>query len=54
MESHLNKLEIEGKLMLDWFKHNGLCANPQKFHLLLSDKNEDLTIDITDNFNQKL
>ena len=45
----LNNLEIEAKSIVDWFKHNGLCANPKKFHLLLSDKNDDLTIDVNDN-----
>ena len=45
----LNNLEIEAKSMLDWFKHNGFCANPKKIHLLLSDKNDDLAIDVNDN-----
>ena len=41
-------LENESKILLDWFKYNGLSANPDKFHLILSDKNEDLTINISD------
>ena len=34
----LEKLENEAKSLLDWIKNNGLKANPDKFHLILSDK----------------
>ena len=33
-------------MLLDWFKNNGLCANPEKFHLLLSEKECNVSINI--------
>ena len=44
----IGNLENESKILLDWFKNNGLSANPNKFHLILSDKNKDLTINLND------
>ena len=40
----LSNLEQESISLLSWIRNNGLKANPDKFHLLLSDTNEDLMI----------
>ena len=45
----LSKIENESSNLLDWIGFNGLKANPDKFHLLLSDPNKDLSI-IVDGF----
>ena len=36
----ITQLENEATLLLNWITTNGLKANPDKFHLILSDKNE--------------
>ena len=33
----INNLETDSENILWWLKYNGLKANPDKFHLLLSD-----------------
>ena len=48
----LSKLKMESRVMLDWFKFNGFSANPSKFHLIMSDSSEKLSITI-DNFTIK-
>ena len=45
----ISKLEQESVTLLNWIRNNGLKANPDKFHLLLSDTNEEFSIKI-DNF----
>ena len=44
----LSKIKDESTNLLEWIRMNGLKANPDKFHLLLSDKNEELSILIED------
>ena len=55
----LYQLEHESKTLLTWINNNGLKANPDKFHLLLSDQDESLSIcvgnyDIKNSKSQKL
>ena len=38
--SVLQKLDDDVKILLWWFRNNGLKANPDKFHLLLSEDNK--------------
>ena len=45
----ISNLEIESTTLLKWISDNGLRANPDKFHVLLSDKNMELAVKI-DNF----
>ena len=37
----LGKLEEDSSILINWIRYNGLNANPDKFHLLLSDHDED-------------
>ena len=48
----LSQLQNESVILLKWIRNNGLKANPDKFHLLLSDPNEEFSIKI-DNFDLK-
>ena len=48
----ISQLEEESITLLNWIRNNGLKANPDKFHLLLSDPDEELSINI-DNFEIK-
>ena len=52
-------LEADTKNLLSWIKHNGLKANPNKFHLLLSEPDEELSMkvesfNISNTLSQKL
>ena len=40
----IDNLETDVKNLLSWIKYNGLKANPDKFHLLLSDTDETLSM----------
>ena len=42
----INNLEADAKNLLWWIKYNGLKANPDKFHLLLSDTDQSLTMNV--------
>ena len=42
--SVISKLETDASALLNWIGNNGLKANPDKFHLILSEKNQDLSI----------
>jgi ribonuclease P/MRP protein subunit RPP40 len=42
----ISELENESVTLLNWIRNNGLKANPDKFHLLLSDPNEEFSIKI--------
>lgn len=42
----ISNLEKEAVTVLNWIRNNGLMANPDKFHLLLSDPNEELSIKV--------
>ena len=42
----IDSLEVDSKNLLSWIQYNGLKANPDKFHLLLSDIDENLRMDV--------
>ena len=42
----LEKLDTDCKIILEWAKNNGLKANPSKFHLILSDSSNNLSLNI--------
>ena len=42
--SILQQLDKDSETLLGWIRNNGLKANPDKFHLLLSDNDEDYFI----------
>ena len=42
----INNLEADSENILWWLKYNGLKANPDKFHLLLSETDESLSIKV--------
>ena len=42
----ISNLEEDAKKLLTWIKYNGLSANPDKFHLILSDPNENLSMKV--------
>ena len=46
ISSVLQRLTSESKLLLDWIKNNQLKANPDKFHLILSEKDESISINV--------
>ena len=46
----ITDLQNEGTIILNWLKNNGLKANPDKFHLLLSDPNETYSVNV-ENYN---
>ena len=55
----IDNLEVESKNLLSWIQYNGLKANPDKFHLLLSEKDKSLTMkvggfDIENSLTEKL
>ena len=57
--SIISQLETDASALLKWISNNGLKANADKFHLLLSEKNQDLTIrvdtfDIKNSSSEKL
>ena len=41
IESVINQLQNDSKTLLIWFDNNRLKANPDKFHLILSDHNKE-------------
>ena len=46
IESVMNRLESDTTTLLNWVSDNSLKANPDKFHLLLSSKNHNLSIKV--------
>ena len=42
--SVVSQLESESKILLNWIRNNGLKANPDKFHLILSDTNQEYSV----------
>ena len=44
--SVIDNLEEDSKILLNWIKYNGLKANPDKFHLLLSEPDNSLSMKI--------
>ena len=48
--SVISQLECEAVIILNWIRNNGLKANPDKFHLILSDSSQDYSVKM-DKFN---
>ena len=46
IQSVISNLENDSILLLNWIRDNGLKANADKFHLILSDKNPDYSITV--------
>ena len=46
--SVISQLESDAETLLKWIRNNGLKANPDKFHLLLSDANSEHSIMVDD------
>ena len=46
IESVTSKLVTDSEELLNWVTNNGLKANPDKFHMILSVKNNDITINV--------
>ena len=42
----ISNLEADAKNLLSWIKYNGLKANPDKFHLLLSDTDQNISLKV--------
>ena len=42
----IDNLEADAKNLLSWIRYNGLKANPDKFHLLLSEVDESLSVNV--------
>ena len=42
----ISQLEDDAVTLLNWTRNNGLKANPDKFHLLLSDTNQEYSVNI--------
>ena len=53
--SVISLLDNECIILLNWMRNNGLKANPNKFHLILSDTDEHLNVEVDRNkiFNSK-
>ena len=45
----IDNLEADAKNLLSWIQYNGLKANPDKFHLLLSETDESLSMKVSGN-----
>ena len=45
----ISRIEDESKIMLNWVANNALKANPDKFHLLLSDPDESISVNVLPN-----
>ena len=46
IDSVISELENDSKTLLEWFCNNSLKANPDKFHLILSNSDEDKLVKI--------
>ena len=44
IESVITKLEEDSQSLIEWVNNNALMANPDKFHLLLSSSDENISI----------
>ena len=45
-EEVIIKLEKDANLLIEWYKNNYLKPNPQKWHLLLSERGNELSVKI--------
>ena len=48
LEEAISQLEKSSKSVFEWFENNGMKANPNKCHLLLSE-NENFEVNINEN-----
>ena len=46
IESVITKLEEDSQSLIEWVNNNALRANPDKFHLLLSSSDENISIHV--------
>ena len=46
IESVITKLEEDSQSLIEWVNNNALRANPDKFHLLLSSSDENISINV--------
>ena len=46
IESVITKLEEDSQSLIEWANNNALWANPDKFHLLLSSSDENISINV--------
>ena len=46
IESVILQLVNDSEILFEWFANNGLKANPDKFHLILNERRNDLLIEI--------
>ena len=46
IKSVISQIEEDSKTLLNWVKNNGLKANPNKFHLLLSKPDERISVNV--------
>ena len=55
IESVIIKLENDSKTLIEWVSNNGLKANPDKFHLLLSSSDNNILVNVENdkNFNSQ-
>ena len=55
MDLAISKIENDSKILLNWVRNNALKANPEKFHLIMSNDDETLSlkIDTFEIFNSK-
>ena len=42
----ISQLKGDSNLLIKWYENNALKANPEKFHLILSKNDPDISIDI--------
>ena len=42
----ISQLENDSHILLKWMRNNGLKANPNKFHLILSDTDSNLAVNV--------
>ena len=59
VEDVIFKLENDARLLMEWYTNNYLSPNPDKWHLLLSDKGNELFVtigqkSICNNSNEKI
>ena len=46
MESVINKLEADSVILINWINNNYMKANPNKFHILLSETDNTLSVNV--------
>ena len=46
MNTVIVKLEEDASLLINWINNNFMKANPDKFHVILSEKDKTLTVNV--------